>query len=164
MNRPKIHIPKTPLDHLLEALPFLLVAVQFIFIIQHYPDLPDSMPRHFDGSGQPDAYGDKSIIWLPPIINLILVAGMIYLARFPHILNYLTEITEQNAAIQYRLAQRMLRFLAVLIAGLFGYITVSTVYTGIGKWEGTGRWFLVVFFISIFALLITYVIKASKEN
>jgi uncharacterized membrane protein len=163
MNRPKIQVPKTSLDHILEALPFILIVVEFYFIIHYYPELPDKMPQHFDGSGQPDAYGNKSILWFPPIINLILVAGMIYLTRFPHILNYLTEITEENAAIQYKLAQRMLRLLASLIAALFLYITVSTIYTGIGQWNGTGMWFMPVFILAIMGTLIPYLILSSKN-
>lgn len=163
MNRPKIQIPKTALDHLLEALPFILVVIEFYFIIHHYAELPDSMPRHFDGSGQPDAYGDKTGLWFPPIISLFLVAGMIYLTRFPHILNYLVEITEENAAVQYRLSQQMLRLLALVIAALFLYITVSTIYTGTGQWNGTGMWFMPVFILAMMGTLIPYLILSSKN-
>lgn len=161
-ERPRIVPEKQYIDFLFEVVVALLVVGQWIFVGLNFAELPDTMPRHFGANGEPDGYGSRSLVWFVPAISTVLTLGLFLLSRVPHVFNYLVEITPENALIQYRLAQRMIRQLNVLVAIVFSYVTVSTILTGLGIWNGVGVWFLPATIIFIFVALIGYLIQSSK--
>lgn len=55
-------------------------AVVFTAVI--YPDLPDTVPSHFDFSGEADAYGSKSSIWMMPVLMGLLIVVLYIVALF----------------------------------------------------------------------------------
>ena len=45
-------------------------------VLYHYPNLPETIPTHFNAMGEADAQGSKSNILLLPIIASTIVLGM----------------------------------------------------------------------------------------
>ena len=76
-TRPPLPGGTAPLAHLVNA---GLITAMVVWAVQVYPDLPDSIPVHFDGSGAPDRYADKSLqdLMLLPIVSAGLT-GLMYL-------------------------------------------------------------------------------------
>jgi len=53
----------------LELIPLAIVVFTFTYMIAYYGALPDSIPRHFGASGRPDAWSDKGIIIVLPVLS-----------------------------------------------------------------------------------------------
>lgn len=123
MSRPHLDLPWTGLEKVLEVIALAGWLGTLVLVGLNWQTLPEQIPRHYNFVGEVDAYGGKSTLLLLPLVGSVLWAGMTVLSRYPHIYNYLVEITEQNAARQYRLARRLIISLKAIIALLFLGIT-----------------------------------------
>ncbi len=124
-ERPKLQIPLTTSDKVIEALCWSgLVSVWAIAIV-FYAQLPEIIPTHFNAAGQIDGMGSKNTIWLLPAITTVLFIGLTVLNRYPHTFNYLEEITPANAERNYRLGTRILRYSKLFLVFLFGAIILQ---------------------------------------
>jgi uncharacterized membrane protein len=122
--------------------------------------LPTTIPIHFNSSGQADNYGNKLTLLILPILATVIYFGLTQLNKYPHIFNYMTKITEDNAQKQYTIATRMLRFLKLSILVIFSLIILFTYLTTIGVTNGLGSWFLPLTFG---LLLIPTIISISQS-
>ncbi|MCB0527853.1 MAG: DUF1648 domain-containing protein [Saprospiraceae bacterium] len=145
-NQPVIEVPKTALERWLDIFSLLFVALSVALVATYYSDLPDTIPTHFNGAGKVDGYGSKNTIFLLPVLSLILVPGILLLSRYPHKFNYLTKITPENAAFEYKKAQVMVRIMNVLVSALFLLLTWEIVQAALGRYFGLGPlfWILIV--------------------
>ncbi len=163
-KRPRIKPVLTTTDRLVETIGWLVLLATWILILRNYAELPGSIPIHFDATGQPDAYGDKGNILIPPLIAVILYAGLTLLNKFPHLFNYPVKITVDNAARQYRMATRMIRYLKLIVVLIFGILSMRTLQLATGNSEGLGRWLLPIILAVIFIPLIYYIIIAKLKS
>ena len=130
--------------------------------------MPETIPTHFNFKGEADCYGSKSNLWILPGIAILIYSLFSILNRFPHIHNYMVNITEENAMKNYRFSSRMLRFvlLWVWVLVLFTLIQHKIItYDGSGN-ISMGNW-LNSFIIGIIAILpifiIVYQYKINKK-
>lgn len=160
-TRPKIKLQLSPLDKTLETSGKCIIILLWIFTVIAFFKMPDTIPIHFNASGQADNYGNKVTIFILPIIVTLIFIGLTILNHYPYIFNYLTEITEANAAYQYSIATRIIRFFKLLIAIIFTIIVLVTFLTSMHIINGVGSWFLplmiVVFFIpALYSIAISF--------
>lgn len=163
-NRPRIRPEMTPIDWLLEFAALLGLMIFFGYVIYHFPKLPESIPSHFNGAGQPDEYSGKSTFWLLPAIALFIYALLSLIALVPHQFNFTVNITPANALKQYTFAIRLMRYLKAAIIYLFFYISYATIRVAAGTDSGLGIWFLPFVLGGIFIPLIIYFILASRNR
>ena len=142
MARPKIRIEPTIADKVVEILGWFVLLVTWIFTIASYSNLPDTIPIHYNGAGKADGFGSKINILILPFIATILYVGITVANKFPHVFNYPTRITEENALRQYTNATRMMRYLKLALVVLFGLIAFKTIQSTRGQSAGLGIWFL----------------------
>ncbi len=154
-DRPRINIEKDTLDHIIIGVGWIGWIALILMPIFYYSELPEEIPRHYGLDGQADAWSGKSVIWSLPMIGSILFFGLLILRRFPHILNYPTKITAENAEQQYRMAGRILSITNTLMVLAFSYITFASIQNGLGRMDGLGSWFLPVF-VGLILLSIAY--------
>lgn len=164
MSRPIIDVPKEPLDLFLEGLAWIAVLAMFAYPLYYYGSLPDKIPTHFGPTGQPDAYGAKSSIWALPIICLITFLIFIVLNRKPHIFNYPTKITAENALTQYQSATRLMRLLNAIITLFMAYITYGMVQTALGNQSGLDSNAIWIFMAAIFGITGYYFWQSQKNK
>lgn len=162
-SRPKLKLKLSTTDKILEALGWGSVLIIWGLTITNFSNLPDTIPIHYNGAGQADGFGDKSNILGLPIIATILFLGLTVLNRFPHIFNYTTEITKNNALQQYTYATRMLRILKLIVVIIFGLIVLQTIRHVNGQISGLGGWFLPLTFGLTFIPILYYLIKSSQS-
>jgi len=153
MDRPRIRIETTAFDLFLEGLSLLalliLVGLPLLYWAQHWAQLPDSVPTHFDAAGRPDSYGSKGSLLALPFLGIALYVVLSFIQQVPHTFNYPVKITPDNAEPLFRHAVRMIRLLKVIITLGFAFILYRVIHTVLGQAEGLGAWFLPVFLLAM---------------
>ena len=163
-QRPRLKLELTQADKTVEIIGWLLIFAVWSLTIINYQSLPDIIPTHYNGAGVADGFGDKWMILTLPLVATVLFVGLTILNKFPHIFNYPTEITAENALRQYTIATRLLRYLKVIIIVIFGLIAFQTIRHANGQTEGLGIWFLPLTIGLIFIPLIYFLIKSTKTK
>lgn len=163
-ERLKLKLELTQADKTVEIIGWLLIFAVWGLTIINYQSLPDIIPTHYNGAGVADGFGDKWMILTLPLVATVLFVGLTILNKFPHIFNYPTEITTDNALRQYTNATRLIRYLKVIIVVIFGLIAFQTIRHANGQTEGLGIWFLPMTMGLIFIPLIYFLIKSTKTK
>lgn len=140
--RPKIELIRSPLDNVLEWASKILLVVMWGLTLYAFLKSPITIPIHFNAAGQADNYGNKATLLILPILGTIIYFGLTQLNKYPHIFNYMTKITKDNAERQYTISTRLLRFIKFVILLIFSSIVLFTYLTTIGVTNGLGLWFL----------------------
>ncbi len=164
MPRPKVTIPLTATDKMAEAAGWALVVALWALAICNLARLPQTIPTHFNAAGQPDGYGGKYSLLTLPVVATILFAGITLLNRYPHIFNYPTEITAENALRQYTSATRLLRYLKLTVVLIFFAIAQQTISTAIGGASGLGVWFLPVVLVVLLGIVVAGIAKMVRAK
>ncbi|MGD8329697.1 MAG: DUF1648 domain-containing protein [Acidobacteriota bacterium] len=144
---PAITVPATsallPVISLVAAVACGLVAVAYTWT--HYADLPARIPTHFDGTGRPDAWRDKSLMtaMLPSLMTLVLgtmLGGMAWLtAHAKRALRRADHGASLQAQMQFRTAMaRLLSALAILTTGMLTFMSIQTTRVALGEAESLG--------------------------
>ena len=162
--RPVIRdLERSTIDRVLEILAafgvFALLAVAGVY----YSRLPNSIPTHFNFSGEPDAWGAKTSVLATPLIGAVVYAALTVLSRFPHVFNYPWAITESNARRQYTLSRRMVSAMKLELVLSFAYMTWSTIRTALGSRMGLSPFFTVLQIPVLAVIIGYYVMKARRE-
>jgi uncharacterized membrane protein len=155
-NRPKLHIPRSPLEKALELVSVLGMIVIALTLLLSWSGIPATIPTHFGVSGQPNSYGSKATLLLLPGIAVFLYALLTTLSFFPQVYNFPWRITEQNAWAQYRLARQMLGWLKAELIATFAWLNWEIIQTALGKANGQVFWFLPVALVVVFGTLGLY--------
>jgi uncharacterized membrane protein len=163
-ERPKLKIQLSPMDQVFELLGWGVLLALWVWTVSSYSSLPDSIPTHFNAAGEADDFGRKASIVRLPVIATLLYIGLTLLNRFPHIFNFPTPITQDNALRQYTNATRMIRNLKLILVLVFAGISFQTIKQANGEAAGLGVWFLPVTLGAIFLPLLYFVIKSIKEK
>ncbi|NNK18988.1 MAG: DUF1648 domain-containing protein, partial [Maribacter sp.] len=141
-NRPKITLELNKSDKIIEIVGWIGVCGIWVLTLITYSKLPETIPIHYNASGEVDGYGDKTNILALPVIATVLFLGLTVLNKFPHLFNYPFSITENNALKHYSSATRMIRLLKFAIVVVFGLIIFKTIQNVNGTTDGLGSWFL----------------------
>ena len=163
-QRPKIKLELAIADKTIEIVAWVLIFAVWGLTITNYGSLPNIIPTHYNGAGVADGYGEKWLILTLPLVATVLFVALTILNKFPHIFNYLNEITEENALRQYTNATRLIRFLKLIVVLIFGLIAFKTIQNGNGQAEGLGVWFLPLTMGLIFIPLFYFVVKSFQAK
>ena len=118
-NRPKLKPVSTKFDLILEIAAFLFFLAIWLLPIFAYQILPETIPTHYNLKGEIDDWGSKGTIFILPAIGLVLYIGLTVLNKYPHVFNYPTKVTEDNALQQYSKATRWMRIIKLIVVMLF---------------------------------------------
>jgi uncharacterized membrane protein len=163
-ERPKLKIQLSSTDQVFELLGWGVLLALWVWTGMSYSSLPDTIPTHFNAAGEADGFGRKASIVGLPVIATLLYIGLTLLNRVPHIFNFPTPVTEDNALKQYTNATRMIRYLKLILVLVFAGISFQTIQQANGEAAGLGVWFLPVTLGAIFLPLLYFVINSIKEK
>lgn len=159
-ERPRIRIPLSSADKIIEAVSLLLLLIIWAAILLTFEKLPEQVPLHFNASGEIDRYGKKTELFIVPIIATMLYVGLSFLNQYPHIFNYMRKVHRRNAKILYTNSTKMLRLLKLILMIIFGaivFISFRAAFTGVGL----ERWFLPVAIV-LLLLPCLYLLKRDE--
>jgi uncharacterized membrane protein len=163
-NRPKLKLNLTTTDKVIELVGWICLIGIWILTLSNYYSLPETIPIHYNGAGEADGFGKKWNILSLPIVSSILFVGLTILNKYPHVFNYPSTITQENALQQYTNATRLIRFLKLVVLIIFGLIVFKTIQNVNGNADGLGTWFLPLTFGLIFIPMAYYLTKSIKKN
>ncbi|MBN8680831.1 MAG: DUF1648 domain-containing protein [Chitinophagales bacterium] len=158
-----MQIPLQPTDYAIEALGFLMLMLMIGLAGYYYPELPANIPTHYGPDGQPDKIGDKSTLWILPVLGAVIFGFMTLISRFPHYFNYMVNITPDNAERQYTMATRMIRFMKLLVMTVFTYIIWHTIQIAGGEIAGLGTGLLILP-VLILGLTVYYIFQSLSKQ
>jgi uncharacterized membrane protein len=165
-KRPRIKVPLEGIDIVADLASLTILILIVVFTLIDYPDLPETIATHFNGAGEPDGYGHKSTLWLLPAVGFTFFIGFYFLNKYPHIHNYMVNITEENALKNYRISTRILRFVNFFTCILFAYIQYHMISSANNTSLSLGNWFIPLMIgISIIlpAGMLIYQYKINKK-
>jgi len=163
-KRPQIKLQLNQTDKILEIVGWVSVVGIWALTLTNYSILPEIIPIHFNGAGKADGFGNKTHIFVLPIISTLLFIGLTTLNKHPHMFNYPSQITKENAVHQYTNATRMMRVLKLVIVVLFGLIVFRKIQIVNGHADGLGTWFLPLTMGMIFIPMLYFLIKSLKKK
>lgn len=163
-KRPKIAIELTITDQIGEWLGWILLFASWILAAYAYVVLPETIPTHFNMTGEPDGYGSKISLVLLPLLSTVTFVGMTFLNRKPEIFNYPAKITPDNAAFHYRNATRMIRWLKLSIVLIFLMILVAMYASALIGESQFVKWLVPAILLLTFVPLIIYLVTASGKG
>jgi uncharacterized membrane protein len=163
-NLPKIKLKRKTIDWIIEVAGFSFLIILIALPIIWYNKLPESIPVHFNGAGEPDGYGGRSTLWILPVTGLVMWILFTVLEAFPQVYNFPVKITPENIVAQYRLATRLMRILKSVILIIFSFISFRTIKTATGEASGLGEAFLPVFLLITFGVIIIYFTRSVNNR
>ena len=163
-NQPLIKIEWTPVDWILETLAIFGLLTLSGMVIYFFPKLPETIPSHFNGSGQPDGYESKSFFWVLPALSVFLYILLTLINLFPNKFNYPVTITPKNAQKQYTMGTRLIRYIKMILVWMFFYINLSVIQGANHPGQGLGLWFMPVFLAILFIPIIVYFLLSYNKS
>lgn len=162
-GRPIIKIIPDSIDKRIETVALILFVIMWSITLFLLSTLPPTIPVHFNFKGEADGYGNKLTLLVLPILGTCIYFGFTVLNKYPHIFNYLTPITKENAEKQYTLATRMLRYLKAAVLLLFTTIIVFVYLNVKNIVNGIGWWFLPFTLLLMLGPAIYFISKSLKK-
>lgn len=161
---PQIKIRLTLFDWVIEFFALSFMILLLLLPLIYLKVLPERIPVHFNAAGQPDDYGNISTLWLLPLTGVFMYFIMTVLSAFPRIYNYPVKITPENAAVQYRIATRLIRILKTVILMIFCFICFQTIKTATGEAAGLGKIFLPVSLLITFGIVAVFIVMSLNNR
>jgi uncharacterized membrane protein len=134
------------------SLAVLALIVWITWQALHGPNpLPQRIPTHFDGAGNPNGWGSSSTLLLLPAVAMGIYLLITLIAQFPALFNYPVRVTEENHARLESLTLRLFEWIKVEVVCLLAWIQwfiIRSVRQGHGHLSPA---FMVLFLAAIFA-------------
>jgi hypothetical protein len=84
--------------------------------------------------------------------------------RVPHIYNYPTKVTPENAERLYGLGRGLMYWLRAEMVGLFAFLCWGTVRVALGSAEGLGPWPIYVVLPLIYGTAIYFIVAMFRAR
>jgi len=163
-NNPKIKVKPTQFTKILEITNYFLIVIFWNFTSIAYKYLPEEIPTHYNGLGEVDAYGDKSSIFILPLIATVLFVIVSITAKKPHTFNYAVVITSENVEAQYKNAMRLMQSVNLFMLLIFIFIDYKTIQIALNKADSLGVWFLPIIGIIGLVIIAYSIIQSQKKH
>jgi len=156
----KIQFPVTAVDIVIELVAIIIVFFLWMFSVVSYSQLPQTIPTHFNYTGQADGFGGKQTIFLLPSIASFLYLGFTIFNFFPTLFNYPVDITEKNKLYLYTAATRMIRYLKCSFLSIMLFLLIRILQITAKVEDGLGILFIP---FAVFASSIPLILFAKRS-
>jgi len=163
-KNPKIHVPNSSVDSAIDAISALFLCLSWSYLLLYYSEIPEKIPTHYNIKGVADGFGAKSQLFALLGMGTIIYIALYVLNFFPHKMNHLAEITEENAFYQYTIAKKMFRLINLAIAITFSYLCSKTVHNALNGEVNLDAWMTPIILVLLFVPLVYYLFKLAKRN
>lgn len=144
-------------------LSFALVVATIIITIYGWYSLPDIIPTHFGFSGQPDAWGNKSLfnIFFAPAIQIVLMVLFVFLYFKPQYTNipttmFVMTLPEKQRERSFELLRNVTVVTGLWINTLFTFISIMVIEGSYSNDLGYTMWALLTLIAALLIWLVWY--------
>ncbi|WP_134088688.1 DUF1648 domain-containing protein [Olivibacter sp. XZL3] len=159
LKRPDVKLKMRFNDKMVEFFGGLLLLSYWGFVIYFQQLINGKVATHFNLAGSPDSYGEKETLTTLPAYATVLYGVLTLASFFPRYLNYLDEITPENAEFQYRKAATNLKLWKFLVVAVFLLLSTLSVANSEDYRNSAFNWLIsllpYVFMAPIFYYLFT---------
>jgi hypothetical protein len=117
---------------------------------------------HYDFFGEVDKWGSKGIIFSHPIIGAVLWISLTILEKFPHVYNYIINLTEENIEQQYKNGRIMVNVVKNEILIYISYSIWKDVKIAYGHDIAFGTWDLLLSLIILFGSIGFFIVRSFR--
>jgi len=146
-----------------EILSLTILIGSFIYLLVNWGLIPDKVPTHFGFSGKPDAWGQKTSLWILPSINLLIWVVLTVASRSPSLLNIPFTIDRNHPVIQ-RILVNFSIVLKLIINTILGYITVQSARVAMASADGMGNVFILASILILALVMIFYQSRLKRTQ
>lgn len=141
---------------LMLAVALVATAAGVVWLLIAYPQLPETVPTHFNARSEADGWGPRASLLGLGAIWVAVVVGVAVLSRYPQLCNYPVEVTEHNEAALFRVAAQMLGIAALGVSALMWGI-LTAVITGEGL-----TWLVVVGVVFLLGGIVVSLVRMMR--
>lgn len=158
-TRPKLEFQNTRYERVIAWASILGLIVLFLLPAIRISDIDNMVAIHMGILGNMGNYVNKYFIFLIPLCALLIYVLSRYLTKFPHKLNYIYSITEENAHRQYRNARLGLKIMTLEVIYLLLWLELSSISEALGK-EYT--LYSIIFIVNLILMILTLIYMIYK--
>jgi len=151
-------------EWLVEATTLGVLLFWIFYLTTSWDALPETVPKRFNFAGQARGVVSREFLWLLPGVGVVSYVLLTLLSRFPHIHNYPTEVTAENAEKLYGMSRSVLTLLKFQLVAAFGYIEWKMVQTARGAADGLHPWFMGLLVAAVLATSVYPMIQARRQG
>jgi hypothetical protein len=140
--RPRIKIPLSPLQLGVEIATASGLVAMLVYAWDSWPELPERIPLRFGLYGQPTRLGSRASLWLIPCVALAIYAALGVLQRMPHVYNYPTGMSAEEAPRLYRIGVSLVVWMKFEVVMVFAVISWMQIEVALGRLSGLEPWIL----------------------
>lgn len=121
-------------DKFLEVVSVVFLLSTVLIVSIAVPNLPDTVPVHFDMNGEPNRYGSKYFLWTSVAVSVFIYMLLGVIAMFPESFNYPSKKSDTEG--QYKLGVKLIRSLKaciLLFVAILSYAMVRSAQTSSAK-------------------------------
>ena len=156
-----MQLRRSGFDWVLEIVSLAAVAATFAVVAVHWSQLPAQVPRHFGPLGQANSWGQKSGIWLIPVVSLVTYFALTFASTHQALVNLPLSVDRGKPEVR-RIVFRLVNVLKAVLTTTFLYISWTSVNAALGAASGLGAAFLPVTLAATFVPLVLYIRKLSR--
>lgn len=146
----------------LKALSFLILIFIWIYTIINFKNFPETIPIHYDLTGNPDGFGSRNTEWFLNIVATAMFIMLFTMSKKPNdpLLNIPKNIKENPILTEF-----VVSILLLIIMMIFGVISYESTLNALGKTKGLSsvtNYLLGLMVLGIILMLI-YSYRLSKK-
>lgn len=152
-------------NRFLNWLDYTMLGLMFILPVLFWNQLPDKVPLHFNGRGEPGNYNPKYFVFMWGLFATGLYSFMRLMSMVsPEGYNFPFKITPKNKSTQYRLIQICIRVLATNLVVIMALTMSSTVIWSVTEinYLETPNFFPTLLIVLLAGPLVWYLFQAFK--
>ncbi|WP_297427269.1 DUF1648 domain-containing protein [Clostridium sp.] len=161
-KRPNIKLPLSKMDKALIIAATVPITFIIIYLKMVWSNIPEIIPTHFGFSGVPDAYGNKTSLFIIIGICISLHIILALLSKVPKCYNYPVSITEENAKDLYKVGRQLILLIDLEVSFMLSILTWQNIQTAMGNRQGVSPIMSVAIIVITFATVIYAIIKMIK--
>ncbi|MDV7696362.1 DUF1648 domain-containing protein [Chryseobacterium soli] len=112
---------------LLFCIPFVIIICYLGYLLNKYSSIPDTIPIHSYGNNA-DGFGSKKFLFLPIVLNLIILMFIWMCIRKPDSMKFSFEVKEEDKAKTYYMLQMVLVVIAIFVTVMTTLLFSDVVY------------------------------------
>ncbi len=155
---------KSTSEKFCEIASVLIIIAVSMYTAVTWSGIPWTIATHFNAQGEPDGYGSKWTLLLMIVLLIIMTIGLMVVAKYPKLFNYMVKITDENREIQQTHAIRLLKVLMLEMTVIFGFVQWGIVSSAVNERQAFPNTTLIGLMVVIFLTIGIYFYRSIRDK